>query len=362
VSFRHLTVLSALTVASVLAAVAPTAVQAAPAPAAPPPPADIADQAGVKQYLVATLTRTLRAAGDLKGQARAYADLCKAHGSAAGAAQAQPQKVADLIAALRDSYQRIDSFGYEYVEGIVAGVPSLAHYDVELDSGVAAQGAGPDDAVAPVVIKAPGVTLDREGSLNNMLLEPTTFGTHDKFTAGSATLPGFDKPVGLPHPGLIVALADYAVDGYTRLLHDAKAWQPNDADCFQVLENMTPTLADYFEEWKETRTHGGVAPGGRFVAVSRVSDMRGIMSSVRLTWLALRAKVQAKDAALAQSITDGYDQILAFIDTVDRRDAAQKLSVEAIDALGMQARDKADKLTVQATQAAALLGIKTSAH
>ena len=43
---------------------------------------------------------------------------------------------------------------------------------------------------------------------------------------------------------------------------------------------MTPTLSDYFEDWKESR----YAPekSGRFQAVSRVSDMRGIMGSCQV--------------------------------------------------------------------------------
>ena len=41
---------------------------------------------------------------------------------------------------------------------------------------------------------------------------------------------------------------------------------------------MTPTLSSYFDDWKEAKKNGG-SLGGRFVAVSRVSDMRGIMAS-----------------------------------------------------------------------------------
>src|SRR5262249_16601297 len=123
-----------------------------------------------------------------------------------------------------------DSFGYEYVEGIVAGVPALSKYDIELDAGIPAKEAKPGDDVAPVVIKAGDLTLDKEGSLNNFLIEPTVFGTNPRFTKGTATLPGFDKPVGLPNPALVTALADYAVDGYARLEKDAKAWKPTDED------------------------------------------------------------------------------------------------------------------------------------
>jgi hypothetical protein len=122
------------------------------------------------------------------------------------------------------------------------------------------------------------------------------------------------------------------------------------------MANMTPTLADYFDEWKESKKYGQ-AQGGRFVAVSRVSDMRGIMASTRLNWQSLRDLVRPKDAALADKIDQGYAQIMHFIDTVDERDQKRPLKIQAIDALGAQAKERADKLTVQVAQAASLLHI-----
>jgi hypothetical protein len=311
---------------------------------------------GVKQYLISVTQQCVTASHDLKKAANTYAMLCKQDGSPQSAAKQHPKLVAQLIGQMRDAFRRIDSFGYEYVEGIVAGVPSLAKYDVELDAGVPRAGSGPDDDVAAVKIDGGDIQLNEEGSLNNFLLEPTVFGTNTRFTDGSATLGGFDQMVNLPKPRLLVALADYAIDGYTRLDADCKAWQPTDKDCFQALAAMTPTLADYFDDWKQARTNGS-ATGGRFVAVSRVSDMRGIMSSTRLTWLALADGVNAKDPALARSITQGYDQVLAFIDTVEKRDNAGGMQPQTIDALGSQANERTNKVCVQVAQAAALLNI-----
>lgn len=340
------------------------AADAPPEPAgvarAPAVPQDVKGKEGVKAYLLAVVESVNKASADLKATSNDYAALIAANGGTpAAAAAAKPDEVAGLIRRMRDAYQRIDSFGFEYVEGIVAGVPSLTKYDIELDSGVPAARSTLADNVAPVVIRGgPGgqPLLDREGSLNNFLIEPAVFGTNPKFVTGTAKLPGFEQPVGLPNPALLAGLADYAVDGYARLARDAAAWQPSDADCFHVLANMTPTLADYFDEWKESKKFG-TAAGGRFVAVSRVSDMRGIMSSTRLAWLAVRDGVKRKDAPLAENISLGYEQILTFIDTVDAREQKRPLKVETIDALGTQAKEKADKLTVQASQAAAIVGV-----
>ena len=341
---------------------AATELFAAPANAvAPKIPAKVDGKAGVKTYLLSVVADVQNAVKDFKTAADAYAKLVAANGNdAAAAAKAQPAEVAKLITQLRDAYQRIDSYGYEYVEGIVAGVPSLSKYDQLLDAGIPASKTAAPDKVADVKITSADHSVDREGSLNNFLIEPTVFGTRDTFTKGSATLPGFDKPVNLPKPAWTVALADFAVKHYDELAKDANAWKPTDQDCFTACANMTPTLADYFEDWKETKKNGS-AEGGRFVAVSRVSDMRGIMSSTRLTWLGLEAEVAKKDPALAKAITEGYAKVISFIDDIDKREKTSPLKPEAIDSLGSQAREIADKLTVQVTQAAALLNIDVNA-
>jgi hypothetical protein len=238
------------------------------------------------------------------------------------------------------------------MEGIVAGVPELIKYDIELDSGVPMKGAGVQDLVADIRLVTPDETIDRDGSLNNFLIEPTVYGTNPRFVAATnVTLPGYSGPVNLPKPGLLVALADYAVDGYARLDRDARKWQPSDRTLFQAMFNMTPTLSGYFDDWKESKKYGG-SLGGRFVAVSRVSDMRGIMASTRLNWVSMQPKVTAKDPALSEQISKGYDQVMHFIDTIDARDAKRPLAVQTIDALGAQAKERADRLTVEVGQAA----------
>ena len=326
-------------------------------PGPPPVPQVSAGGAGVKRYLMAVIASSRSGAADLRRDAGQYADLCRQYGSPSAAATAQPQRVATLVHRCRNDYKRVDSYGYEYMEGIVAGVPSLIKYDVELDSGVPMKGAGVQDQVADITLNTPDATIDKQGSLNNFLIEPTVYGTNPLFVAArDVTLPGYSAPINLPKPGLLVALADYAVDGYARLDHDARAWQPDDRTLFQAMFNMTPTLSSYFDDWKEAKKNGG-SLGGRFVAVSRVSDMRGIMASTRLNWVSMEPKVTAKDPALSAQISKGYNQVMRFIDTIDARDARRPLAVQTIDALGSQAKERADKLTVEVSQAAAELGM-----
>ncbi len=202
---------------------------AAPSPEATAPvvPADVKGTDGVKTYLMKIIEQTNVASADLKKVGVEYDELVTSHNnSTVEAAKAEPDKVADEIKRMRDAYQRIDSYGYEYMEGIVAGVPALMKYDTELDAGVPKAKASISDNIADVVIHAGDLTIDHEGSLNNYLIEPTVFGTNPKFVNGSATLPGFDKPINLPKPKLVLALADYSIDAYGRLKTAAAAWLP----------------------------------------------------------------------------------------------------------------------------------------
>ena len=69
---------------------------------------------------------------------------------------------------------------YEQMEGVVAGVPSLADFDVSIDAG--GDASDPENAV-PFSIKTPdGRTFKQPGNLN-YLIETSLFGTEPKFTA-----------------------------------------------------------------------------------------------------------------------------------------------------------------------------------
>ena len=80
-----------------------------------------------------------------------------------------------LVAKMQENYKAIDSFGYETVEGIVAGVPSLADYDIYLDAGVP-QSEGPDGVSPVVLILENGEKIDKQGALFTYIIEPALWG------------------------------------------------------------------------------------------------------------------------------------------------------------------------------------------
>ena len=66
------------------------------------------------------------------------------------------------------------------MEGVVAGVPSLADFDVIIDAG--ADKSDPENA-APISLETPGgKTFDQPGNFN-YLIETAAFGTEPKFAA-----------------------------------------------------------------------------------------------------------------------------------------------------------------------------------
>lgn len=322
----------------------------------------IANAQNVKSYLVEALTKIETAADAFVQNAAAYDKLIAANnGDPSRAFTASPAEVTRLVEALREGYKAMDSFGYETIEGIVAGVPVLAAYDVYLDAGVPQDQVGGGTPVAPVVISLPGGgEIDQEGSLFTYLVEPMLWGSNDKLVQSvDLNSDGQLSPhESLPRPDLLQAVAGDLRAKLRQLREAAVAWQPSTADYLSAIITMTPTLSGYFDDWKESR----YAPeaSGKFTAVSRVSDMRGIMFSVSVMYGAVQNEVAGKDPALAHSIQQGFDGVLAFIDRVDRREkkSGGRMTVAEVDELAEQAKQKADKLVPQVEQAAAILEVR----
>src|SRR5205823_3738346 len=82
-----------------------------------------ADAPQVKTYLLETTAKMQAAAADFEKNATAYQQLIDAaNGDYARALQTSRDEIVRLIGALRENYKAMDSFGYETIEGIVAGV------------------------------------------------------------------------------------------------------------------------------------------------------------------------------------------------------------------------------------------------
>ncbi len=306
--------------------------------------------ASVKSYLVKKLVKMKAASADFLANAGAYSALVATNGGTVESAyKAEPKKMDKLVLEMRENYKAMDSYGYETVEGIVAGVPAMADYDIYLDAGVPAS-EGPD-GVAPVVLTlSNGQKIDKQGSLFTYIIEPALWGG-DKRWGGSV---GDGKT--MPRPEVLIAAAKDVDAKIGSLVADANAWNASVSDCFGAMVVMTPTLSDYFEDWKESRYSADKS--GRFQAVSRVSDMRGIMGSCQVMYDAVNGTVAEKDKALAKSVSSGFREIMAFLDKIEGREKQGEIKGAEIDELATQAKEKTDKLVPQIEQSAAVSGVK----
>jgi hypothetical protein len=307
--------------------------------------------ASVKSYLLNNLEKINAASQDFVANSEAFSALVAANGGSVEAAyKADPKKIDQLVAKMQENYKAMDSFGYETIEGIVAGVPSMADYDIYLDAGVPAS-EGPED-VAPVVLElGNGKKIDREGSLFTYIIEPMLWGGDKRW----ATPVDGGKKL-LPRPEVLTAAAKDVNKKLGELLVDAKAWNASVSDCFGAMVVMTPTLSDYFEDWKESRY--AKDKSGRFQAVSRVSDMRGIMGSCQVMYEAVEKQVAEQDKSLAKSVDAGFKGIMSFLDKIEKREKQGEIKGAEIDELATQAKDKTDKLVPQIQQSAAVVGVK----
>jgi len=217
------------------------------------------------------------------------------------------------------------------------------------------QSAGAENVAEIVLPLRNGDKIDHQGCLFTYIIEPALWGG-DKRWVTPLDLDGDGKIApreSLPKAEVLLAASEDVSKRIDALLADAKAWQPTSADCIAAMITMTPTLSDYFEDWKESRY--AETESGRFYAVSRVSDMRGIMGSCAVMYQAVDPEVAAKDAALAKSINKGFAGITSFLDKIDAREKAGEITLAEIDEMASQAKAHTDKLVPQIEQAQALV-------
>ena len=315
--------------------------------------------ANVKQFTL-DHNRLLVAQAELLEEALAdYADVIASHGGDYAAAWAADGAVlAKQVASIRTLWLEA-STQYETIEGIVAGIPSTAKYDLILDAGN--PGTEAEDVAEYDLTLPDGTVLQRPGNLFHGITEPLFWGMNEAGMKLPADLDGdgkvvrgemlFDANLGL---GAAQALAYWA----KALEADMDAWTPNREDAFTSVVVMTPTVGDYFGEWKESQFITGEI--GAFIARSRLADVQGIMGGCRKMYSeAISPVVAVDDGDLDTRIRAGFEELLTLVDDTHAREAAgTKFGVEEADALGNEAQEIADRIVAMILQAAAKAGVQ----
>jgi hypothetical protein len=320
------------------------------------------DLTAVKGYLLAHTERLVNDSAAVRANAEAYYRLAKSVDFD------YDRLLADHRAeARRLVRQGQEDFGkanpaYEEMEGVVAGVPSLADYDVIIDAG--GDASDPQNAV-PFDLKTPaGRTYEQPGNFN-YLIETSVFGTEPKYQAKGvqADLDGdgeVEFAESLPDADFYVTAAR-GFEKYSRELDEAaRGWQPTPNDALTALVVMTPTMSDMFEAWKNSRAVAGdKATEKAFVAASRLQDIADILGGLVMIYDNVEPLVAQADRQQASQTRDSLGKLHAFAAGLrDRETAGRKYTAEEADTLGSQAQERAEAIAGQITQAAAKLDIQ----
>ncbi len=338
----------------------------APPVVAPTVPSSTPDQSvdlsGIKSYLLDKTGQLKQATTALKETSDRYYALAKeANFDYAALFAMRKDEVVQLIQTAREQWMTTSPL-YEQMEGIVAGTPSLAEFDVIIDAG-ASKEEDPQDP-APIDVTLPdGRVLEKPGNLFGVT-ESTLWGTFEAFRVPGQFDFNGDGQIAfgesLPDANVLKGGVDALDEQAGKLAEAARAWTPTESDAFTALVVMVPTMSEYFDSWKNSRFVSGEASTQRdFVAISRLADIQDILSSLLVVHENISPMIRSVDAAQDDAVRRGLNDLKAFVANVHKQEiGGKRFKPEEADVLGKEAQDRADTITGQIAQIAARLGIK----
>lgn len=325
------------------------------------PAATEADLAGLKAYMVEQVALMKGGTTELLALAEDYYALAEAANFDYDALWAADSAgLTDWLERARAAWV-IASNNYELNEGLVAGIPSLAHFDVLIDAGPS----GADDPAGALdnqVVLPNGEELDRPGSYFHYLTEPALWGTIDEFVGARVDVNGDGADTlgdAIPDANVLLGSAQ-ALDTATSDLQAAiAAWEPTLADAFTAMVVMIPTMDGYFEEWSLSPfVLGDASTQTRFVGTSRLVDVAGILTGLEVTHQKVAPLIAEANPELQTQIEVELTDLVAFVnDLYQQEQAGTRFTPEQADQFGTELQTRATALAGQIAQAAAVLEI-----
>ncbi|MEM7331137.1 MAG: hypothetical protein AAF490_03525 [Chloroflexota bacterium] len=311
-----------------------------------------ADLDAVKAYAVSNAENMKAGSEQLLEAAGRYYQLVSAAGFDYDAAfDSAPEEIPGLIAAAQAAWLAT-SESYELDEGIIAGTPSLAYYDVLIDAGASAAD-DPEEALEWNLLLPDGRVLESPGNYFHSLLEPALFGTNDEYVGGVV------NGIAMPEANLLLGAATGLDTATGKMLDDVNAWEPTLSDAFTALVVMTPTMNEYFEQWKlSSFVSGDAAEETAFVGQSRLFDVVNILNGLGVTYENVSPLVIEVDSDLHDQIAAGYSDLQAYVGDLYQTELdGSAFGAEEADLFGTEAQDQATAISGQVSQAAAQLEI-----
>ncbi|WP_028062884.1 hypothetical protein [Solirubrobacter soli] len=329
--------------------------------ATPAAQADV-DLTPIKDYLLEHTDRLVTSTELLQRDAQEYYNLAEAADfDYAKMLEDNREEVQTAIKELQGAHIQANP-AYEEMEGVVAGVPSLADYDVIIDAG--ADGSDPENAVPFSLTTKAGKEFKQPGNFF-ALIETSVFGTEPKFQAKGVTadLDGNGKvefPEALPDADFLLAAATDFVKYAKELDTKAKEWQPTLEDAYTAVVVMTPTMSEYFSAWKNSRfIAGGKAEEKGFVATSRLQDIRDILGGIVLIYDSIQPSVEKVNSDQALQTKTDLEKLHQFAGRLlTEEEGGKKFTASDADTLGTEAQRNAEAIAGQVSQAAGQLGLK----
>lgn len=316
-----------------------------------------------KSYLTDHSTELVSNTARIQAASDAYYDLAEAAGfDYEKMLQQNCEAVDSALSDAKDAFVAANP-NYEEMEGIIAGIPRTAQYDTDLDAG--SDASDPASAVSFNLTLPDGKVMKQPGNLF-FLLETSLYGTNeDLIVKGVRPDVDCDGKVefgeGLPDANVLKAAADEMDEQANDLNADAQEILIDDSDAFTAITVMTPTMSEYFEQWKLSSFVAGEGSqqDASFVATSRLSDIADILSGINVTFDELEPVIAEKNPGQAeQTSAELKDLLNRAEDLRDREAAGEKFTPEQADQLGAQMQAQAEKIAGQVTQAAKDTGVE----
>ncbi|MEZ5101076.1 MAG: imelysin family protein [Thermoleophilia bacterium] len=340
----------------------PVPAPAAAAPAPAPVASSAAHLSGIKTYLLEHTGLLTGFTAAFQADAQRYYDLAAGVGFDYARLEAEHgAEASEILAALKAAWVEGNPY-YERMEGVVAGTPSLAEFDVILDAGSSAE-EDPGSAVPFDLTTPSGTVLKQPGNLYS-LTEGMLWGTLPQYVAQAGVDLDGDGTAAfgevLPDADALLAAAQ-AFDRYAgELATAAEAWQPTESDAFTALVVMVPTMSEYFGQWADSRfVRGDASSSEAFNVVSRLSDIRDIIGSLDVVYAGVEPLVAGVDEAQAEQTDAALDDLAAFIgDLQAQEQGGRAFTAEEASTLGAEAQERGTAIAGQVAQVAARLGIE----